>query len=204
MPEQKNRNKFESGNKVKLIDNFENLMLFKILDERNKNRIIKARQKELRIYHCTSGICLCFDKEGDYVQIPSALLKSDLQERLKDYYVGWDEMTPWTEAYYNVLVKKATYFLNQEVNKRIYTYPEIQEAQRIIGEIVAGFRWGEGFVVVDRSERELTIHYTSRSLDSFHTFTAKCSPNDKFDKTIGTMVALCKATSRDLPEFVRH
>lgn len=83
-----------------------------------------------------------------------------------------------------------------------HTPEQIAEAQRIIGEIVAGFKFGQCFYIRDESDRELTIRYTAETADGMHTVTAHCSPHDEFNRTIGIMVALCKATGRKLPDWI--
>ena len=87
------------------------------------------------------------------------------------------------------------------INHR-HTPEQIAEAQRIIGEIVAGFKKGQCFLIRDESEKELTIRYTAETADDMHTITAHCSPHDEFNRTIGIMVALCKATGRKLPDWI--
>ena len=83
-----------------------------------------------------------------------------------------------------------------------HTPDQIAEAQRIIGEIVAGFKYGQCFYIRDESDKELTIRYTAEIADGMHTITAHRSPHDEFNRTIGIMVALCKATGRKLPDWV--
>lgn len=83
-----------------------------------------------------------------------------------------------------------------------HTPEQVAEAQRIIGEIVAGFKFGQCFDISDESDRELTIRYTSDPIDRLHTITAHCSPHDEFNRTIGVLVALCKATGRKLPDWI--
>ena len=83
-----------------------------------------------------------------------------------------------------------------------HTDEQIAEAQRIIGEIVAGFKFGQHFHPHGESDKELTIRYTAEPLDEFHNITAHCSPHDEFNRTIGLLVALCKATGRKLPDWV--
>jgi hypothetical protein len=83
-----------------------------------------------------------------------------------------------------------------------HTPEQIAEAQRIIGEIVADFKFGQCYYIRDESDRELTIRYTAEEADGMHTITAHCSPHDEFNRTIGIMVALCKATGRKLPDWI--
>ncbi len=83
-----------------------------------------------------------------------------------------------------------------------HTPEQVAEAQRIIGEIVAGFRNFECFFIRDDSDRELSIYYTKEVRDGMHTITAHCSPHDEFNRTIGLLVALCKATGRKLPDWI--
>lgn len=83
-----------------------------------------------------------------------------------------------------------------------HTPEQIAEAQRIIGEIVAGFTEGDYFYIRDESDKELSIRYTAETADGMHTITAHCSPHDEFNRTIGLLVALCKATGRKLPDWV--
>jgi hypothetical protein len=67
---------------------------------------------------------------------------------------------------------------------------------------VAGFKFGQCFYIRDESGKDLTIRYTAEEADGIHTITAHCSPHDEFNRTIGIMVALCKATGRKLPDWV--
>jgi len=83
-----------------------------------------------------------------------------------------------------------------------HTPEQVAEAQRIIGEIVSGFRNFECFFIRDESDRELSIYYTKEVRDGMHTITAHCSPHDEFNRTIGLLVALCKATGRKLPDWI--
>ena len=83
-----------------------------------------------------------------------------------------------------------------------HTPEQIADAQRIIGEIVAGFKFCQYFYIRNESDRELTIRYTSEIADGMHTITAHCSPHDEYNRTIGLLVALCKATGRKLPDWV--
>ena len=86
--------------------------------------------------------------------------------------------------------------------KHLHTPDQVAEAQRIIGEIVAGFKFGQCYYIRDESDRELTIRYTAETADGMHTITAHCSPHDEFNRTIGLLVALCKATGRKLPDWI--
>lgn len=83
-----------------------------------------------------------------------------------------------------------------------HTPDQIAETQRIIGEIVADFKFGQCYYIRDESGKDLTIRYTAETADGMHTITAHCSPHDEFNRTIGIMVALCKATGRKLPDWV--
>ena len=83
-----------------------------------------------------------------------------------------------------------------------HTPEQVAEAQRIIGEIVAGFKYGQRFYIRDESDRELNIRYLAEEAVGMHTITAHCSPHDEFNRTIGVLVALCKATGRKLPDWV--
>ena len=83
-----------------------------------------------------------------------------------------------------------------------HTPDQIAEAQRIIGEIVAGFKFGQCFYIRDESDKDLAIRYTAETADGMHAITAHCSPHDEFNRTIGLLVALCKATGRKLPDWI--
>ena len=83
-----------------------------------------------------------------------------------------------------------------------HTPEQVAEAQRIIGEIVAGFNLGQRYYIRDESDMELIIRYTAGEADGGHTITAHCSPHDEFNRTIGLLVALCKATGRKLPDWL--
>ena len=101
-----------------------------------------------------------------------------------------DELNTDTDCWYAVPVE-----LLEHCSKRKWTDDEIAEAQRIIGEIVA-----EAGVICfyDNllNSGENRIHYNGVF------YTAVCSDRDEYNKTIGRMVALCKATGRKLPEWV--
>lgn len=89
-----------------------------------------------------------------------------------------------------------------ESTKHRYTDEQIAEAERIIGEIVAGFREGECFYVLVVTAHGIAIRYRTGMNDCYGRFDSRCSPNDEFNRTIGVMVALCKAVGRKLPEWV--
>ena len=90
---------------------------------------------------------------------------------------------------------------NHKPTTRQWTDAELREAREIIGEIVTNMQPNQHSYMRDYKGL-VEIRYTSSLNDTYHTFYGKPSDKDEYNKYVGHMVALCKATRRPLPEWV--
>ena len=88
--------------------------------------------------------------------------------------------------------------------KHRYTADQIEEAELVIGKIVAGLSDFDSIFFPTVRDGKTTQAQLNKGIGvSFEGAIAKCSPNDEFNQTIGRMVALCKATDTELPEWIK-
>ena len=215
------------GDTVKLIDKFYEHEKFKSDSRHIRKQIASLVGKEFEVYSIDFG--RAHTRAGIIYTIPIELLEK--VEELPAKTIS-DEIEDLIEALVEVIkpaVEMATEIVKKlvevygvdlvETSKRIdqgmsfqeaiesmtkhrYTDEQIAEAERIIGEIVAGMAWRHQitFALVDGNI--IALSWRDRYENTKQVFEAKCSPHDEYNETIGKMVCLCRATGRKLPDWI--
>lgn len=203
MREQRHEKKFNIGDRVCLRRDFYKQEEFKRCGRKDRKRISKYQgivfvvqciiddgyddlmPDDVPSYLCTS------DKLADAIAFPETML---VHTGGCDYMFELYEQHKFDKRQYEAFLDRMS--KKKPKAKHVYSFAEIREAQRIIGEIVAE---ADTIYFYDNllNFAETRVNYNGTF------YTAVCSPNDHYNKTIGRMVALCRAAGRKLPNFVR-
>ena len=178
--EEKKVANFKEGDMVKLKDKFYDEPDFKELDRYGRKSITSLVERELVVIHVYRRVGV-FDGIGNNSWVvPASILELAELSKPKITGVWFDECTDYPP-------KKPA--------MRKWTEAEITEAKAITCDLF--------FSIVGKNFGYKFLDYYCRIHMNGKEFTAKACNTDEPNINIGRMVALCKATGRPFPDWIR-
>ena len=205
---------FEKGDKLMLVDKFyenplfENYTRFRRKRTANlKGQVLTYESRAIRVGSFVIGEIIVMDESGKYYVLHKELVRpvSSFETAAEDLKKAVDNVVNAVSEGVCEMVNNIDFDLLRRVTeqiepaKRQWTDEEIADAQRIIGEIVADVDVVKFYDNLFRS-RESLVYVNGAQMKGV----ATCSTRDEYNQKIGRMVALCKATGRKLPEWVKR